>query len=49
MSVEFSKFEDLLKAVDGLSAMPIAVIDADEQHVLEGACEAAAAGYGIRF
>ena len=45
MSVEFSNFEDLLKAVDGLSAMPIAVIDADEQHVLEGACEAAAAGY----
>ena len=45
MSVEFSNFDDLLKAVEGLPAMPIAVIDADEQHVLEGACEAAEAGY----
>ena len=45
MSVEFANFEDMLKAVQGLSAMPIAVIDADEQHVLEGACEAAEAGY----
>jgi len=45
MSVEFANFEDLLKAVQGLPAMPIAVIDADEQHVLEGACEAAEAGY----
>jgi len=45
MSVEFTNFEDLLKAVQGLPAMPIAVIDADEQHVLEGACEAAEAGY----
>jgi len=45
MSIEFSNFEDLLKAVQGLPAMPIAVIDADEQHVLEGACEAAEAGY----
>jgi len=45
MSVEFTNFEDMLKAVQGLPAMPIAVIDADEQHVLEGACEAAEAGY----
>jgi phosphotransacetylase len=45
MSVEFATFEALLKAVPGLPAMPIAVIDADEQHVLEGACEAAEAGY----
>jgi len=45
MSVEFANFENMLKAVQGLPAMPIAVIDADEQHVLEGACEAAAAGY----
>jgi phosphate acetyltransferase len=45
MSVEFATFEDMLKSVQGLPAMPIAVIDADEQHVLEGACEAAAAGY----
>lgn len=45
MSVEFTNFEDMLKAVQGLPAMPIAVIDADEQHVVEGACEAAEAGY----
>ncbi|PKN50814.1 MAG: phosphate acetyl/butaryl transferase [Deltaproteobacteria bacterium HGW-Deltaproteobacteria-13] len=45
MSVEFSNFDDMLKAVQGLPALPIAVIDADEQHVLEGACEAATAGY----
>jgi phosphate butyryltransferase len=45
MKVEFANFEDLLKAVQGLPAMPIAVIDADEQHVLEGAYEAAETGY----
>jgi phosphotransacetylase len=45
MSVEFTNFEDMLKAVQGLPAMSIAVIDADELHVLEGACEAAEAGY----
>jgi len=45
MSVEFANFEDILKAVQGLPAMPIAVIDAGERHVLEGACEAAEAGY----
>jgi phosphotransacetylase len=45
MSVEFATFEDMLKAVQGLRAIPIAVINADEQHVLEGACEAAEAGY----
>jgi phosphotransacetylase len=45
MSVEFATFEDMLKSVQGLPAMPIAVIDADERHVLEGACEAAVAGY----
>jgi phosphotransacetylase len=45
MKVEFANFEDLLKAVQDLPAMPTAVIDADEQHVLEGACEAAEAGY----
>ena len=45
MSVEFANFEDMLNAVKGLPAMPIAVIDADERQVLEGACEAADAGY----
>ncbi len=45
MNVEFVTFEDMLKAVQGLPAVPVAVIDADESHVLEGACEAAAAGY----
>ena len=45
MSVEFATFEDMLKFVQGLPAMPIAVIDADERHVLEGACEAVEAGY----
>ncbi|MGA9479266.1 MAG: hypothetical protein WBV21_15935 [Desulfobacterales bacterium] len=45
MSVEFAAFEDMLTSVQGLPAMPVAVIDVDERHVLEGACEAAAAGY----
>jgi phosphate acetyltransferase len=45
MNIEFVTFADVLKSVQGLPAMPIAVIDADEQHVLEGACEAAEAGY----
>ena len=45
MKVEFANFKELLKAVQGLPAMPIAVIDADEQHVLEGAYEAAETGY----
>jgi len=45
MSIEFATFEDLLKSAQSLPAMPIAVIDADEQHVLEGVCEAAGAGY----
>jgi phosphotransacetylase len=45
MSVEFANFDELLKAVQYLPAMPMAVIDADELHVLEGACEAAEAGY----
>jgi phosphate butyryltransferase len=45
MSVEFATFEDVLKAVRDLPAIPIAVINADESHVLEGACEAAEAGY----
>ncbi|MDD5167765.1 MAG: bifunctional enoyl-CoA hydratase/phosphate acetyltransferase [Syntrophales bacterium] len=45
MSVEFTNLEEMLKAVKGLPAMPIAVINADERHVLEGACEAAEAGY----
>jgi K+ transporter len=46
MSVEFATFEDMLTPVQGLPAMPVAVIDADKRHVLEGACEAAAAGCG---
>lgn len=45
MSIEFTTFEDLLHAVRGLPAMPIAVIDADERHVLEGVCEATEAGH----
>lgn len=45
MSIEFTTFEDLLRAVRDLPAMPIAVIDADERHVLEGVCEATEAGY----
>jgi phosphotransacetylase len=45
MSIEFATFEDLLKSAQSLPAMPIAVIDADEQHVLEGVCEATEAGY----
>ena len=45
MSIEFTTFEDLLRAVRGFPAMPVAVIDADERHVLEGVCEATDAGY----
>ena len=45
MSIEFATFEDLLKSAQSLPAMPIAVIDADERHVLEGVCEATQAGY----
>lgn len=45
MNVEFTNFEEILQAVKGLSPMPTAVIDADEKHVLEGACEAAEAGF----
>ncbi|MGW8188642.1 MAG: bifunctional enoyl-CoA hydratase/phosphate acetyltransferase [Desulfobacterales bacterium] len=45
MSVEFATFDDILTSAHGLPAMPIAVIDADERHVVEGACEAAADGY----
>lgn len=45
MNVEFENFEQLLQAAKDLPAVPIAVIDADEQHVLEGACKAAEAGY----
>ena len=39
MSVEFENFEKLLQAAKDLPAMPITVIDADELHVVEGACE----------
>ncbi len=45
MSVEFENFEKLLQMAKGLPPLPIAVIDADEQHVLEGARLAAEAGY----
>jgi phosphate butyryltransferase len=45
MSIEFENFEKLLEAARGLPALPIAVIDADEPHVLEGACRAAEAGF----
>jgi phosphate butyryltransferase len=44
MIIEFSNFDELRRAVHGLKAVPTAVIDADEQHVLEGACQAAAEG-----
>lgn len=45
MSVEFATFNDLLEAAQGLPAMPVAVIDANERHVLEGVGEATADGY----
>lgn len=45
MNIEFTNFEEILQKVKGLPPMPTAVIDADEKHVLEGACEAAEAGY----
>lgn len=45
MNIEFTNFDQIVQTVKGLSPMPTAVIDADERHVLEGACEAAQAGY----
>ncbi len=45
MSVEFRNFDQVLQTAKELPCVPVAVIDADEQHVLEGACEAAGAGY----
>jgi len=44
MSVEFQSFEDILTAVRGLPPMPMAVVDAEEEHVLQGAFEGAKAG-----
>jgi phosphotransacetylase len=44
MKMEFTNFDELRREVHGLKAVPTAVIDADERHVLEGACEAAAEG-----
>lgn len=44
MKIEFTNFDELLSAIHGLKAVPTAVISADEKHVLEGACEAAAEG-----
>jgi len=44
MKIEFTNFDELRRAVKGLKAVPTAIIDADEKHVLEGACEAAAEG-----
>jgi K+ transporter len=34
LSVEFATLEDMLTPVQGLPAMPVAVIDADKRHVL---------------
>ncbi len=45
MSIEFRSFEDVLEAASKLQAMPVAVINADERHVIEGACQAADAGF----
>jgi phosphate butyryltransferase len=45
MSIEFTNFDTLLEAARALPPMPVAVIDADERYVLDGACEAAGAGY----
>jgi len=45
MSIEFKNFEEVLSAAKSLSAMPVAVIDADEPHVIEGACRAAEEGF----
>ncbi len=45
MNIEFRNFDELLSAARGLPTLPVAVVDADEQHVLEGACEAAETGF----
>lgn len=45
MDIEFRNFEGVLEAAKKLQAMPVAVIDADERHVIEGACQAADAGF----
>ena len=45
MSGELRSFDDVRAAVGALPPMPVAVVDADEEHVLQGALEAAAAGF----
>jgi phosphotransacetylase len=45
MSVEFQSFDDILAAVQDLPPLPVAVVDAEEEHVLQGASEGAKAGY----
>ncbi len=45
MSSEFRHFEDIVLAAKKLPPISVAVIDADEKYVLEGACEAADEGY----
>jgi phosphate butyryltransferase len=45
MKGSFGNFTEVLKEVKGLAPVPTAVIDADEAYVLEGACEAAVAGF----
>lgn len=42
--IEFTSFESLLKAAHAYDPLPMAVVDAAEEHVLEGAVQAAAAG-----
>jgi phosphotransacetylase len=45
MKAGFGNFDEVLRAAKGLGPVPTAVIDADEAFVLEGACEAAVAGF----
>jgi phosphotransacetylase len=45
MKSGFGNFDEVLAEVKGLAPITTAVIDADEAFVLEGACEAAVAGF----
>ncbi|CAB1129972.1 phosphate BCFA and butyryl coenzyme A transferase [Candidatus Hydrogenisulfobacillus filiaventi] len=44
MTTGLAGFGELLQAVRGLPPLPVAVVDAAEEHVLRGACEARDAG-----
>ena len=44
MMTPFTHFDEILRAVEPLPPIPVAVVDAEERHVLEGVLDAAQAG-----